>query len=186
LKKKTNKSEIIEPSIKEPIPLHRVSCFQVASPEQLRFDDYVKTITVVAKTATWCDSKTMKWKSYVMEEGRIAAQVGHAVSKLKLAYAEKMVRTGATNYEKLVVDLMENPITSIVLEARDSKELIHIVDLLFEKNVHFVSFEDTNSQIYGQGNMVCTALSIGPCFDWMLTGITDHLYLWKAPGNPVS
>jgi peptidyl-tRNA hydrolase len=158
---------------------------KMAGWSELQSSPKVKTITIIAKTATWLDPKTMQFKSYVMEEGRIAAQVGHAVSKLKLAYAEQVVMSGKAELKNVVVSLMENPITSIVLEARDSKELLHIGALLEKEGIHFVSFEDTNPSIYGQGVRVYTALSIGPLFDWMVVGITDYLYLWKAVGNPV-
>lgn len=153
---------------------------KMASIHDLENSSKAKTITVVAKTSTHMDAVTGEIKHYVMEPGRLGAQVGHAVSKLKLSY----LMWHAPDVAEVADWLIRNPITSIVLEARDSQELRHIMRLLDKEEVHYAEFFDTNKSVYGQGN-VLTAVAIGPVFDWMVDGITDYLYLWKAPDNPV-
>ena len=140
-----------------------------------------KTITIVAKTATWGElDGTVRHRQ--QEDGRLGAQVGHAVSKLKLSY---LMHHKLEDQPEVANWLMNNGVTSIVLEARDSEELRHIARLLVKNNVHFAWFHDTNKPVYGTNLEVLTAVSIGPVFDWMVDGITDYLYLWKALGNPV-
>lgn len=154
---------------------------KMASIHDLENSYKAKTITVVAKTGTWIDTTDGLTKHYPMEDGRLGAQVGHAVSKLKLSYLK-----WHDSKDSLAVAnwLYNNPITSIVLEARDSNELVHLCRLLDKNQVHYASFCDTNKALYGP-NEVLTAVAIGPVFDWMVDGITDYLYLWKAPDNPV-
>ena len=140
-----------------------------------------KTITIVAKTATWVETDgTVRHRQ--QEDGRLGAQVGHSVSKLKLSY---LMHHKLEDQPEVANWLMNNGVTSIVLEARDSEELRHIARLLVKNNVHFAWFHDTNKPVYGTNLEVLTAVSIGPVFDWMVDGITDYLYLWKAPDNPV-
>ncbi len=136
-----------------------------------------RTITVVAETVTWWD-KERKRKYYKMESGRMAAQVGHAISKLKMSYVilNSNKDTKALDVAKV---LERTPITSIILKARDSEELGHIISLCEEKLIHAVEFWDDNPDIYGQGIQVRTAVSIGPIHPAYLAGITDYLPLWQ-------
>src|SRR6266404_3289312 len=68
-----------------PSCLHLTSDIKLTIPNDLATHLNVRTITVVAENATWID-KDQRRKSYKMETGRMAAQVGHAISKLKMSY----------------------------------------------------------------------------------------------------
>lgn len=105
--------------------------------------------------------------------GRIAAQCAHVVSRARLELAEK---TGSYDWE---------PITTIVLAARDTAEMEHIHHLIHkdeDEDVQGIAFYDTNSDVYGPGE-VLTAICTLPIEPWKLAGITDYLPLWKHGRN---
>lgn len=140
------------------------------------FDDRYRTITVLAKEVSWFDGTRQRYK---MEPGRMAAQVGHAVSKLKMNFCLTTSQDNLETLKSAVVLMENNPITSIILEARDERELVHISNLCTEKNIPIVEFLDDNENIYGPGIKVFTAISIGPVKPEDVEGITDYLPLWK-------
>lgn len=148
----------------------------MANPMAIRNDvPGVKTITIVAETATYykAGELTVPTGRRKLECGRAAAQAGHAVSKLKASYLE---------CNSLLPSFMyDHPITNIVLKARDSEELKHVMLLANEKNLHVVEFWDEGVQTYGTKGDVLTAIAIGPVESPVdLVGVSDYLPLWTC------
>lgn len=143
-------------------------------------DPTTKTVVVVAETVHPSDRDNPgKLKAIKMESGRMAAQVGHAISKLKLYYLEGLVKKDPQHTNKYISNMVETPITSIILKARNETELYHIGDLCLENELPYVYFSDYNEVFYGSGESICTAIAIGPVHAYKLAGITDYLPLWK-------
>lgn len=105
--------------------------------------------------------------------GRQVAQVAHVVSKLRFQEAAKPIR----EEEQLTYRLFE-PITTIVLQARDGAELWHVLGLLCKKKILVTSFFDINPE-YGPGNFM-TAICTHPVFKSQVEGILDYLPLWGS------
>lgn len=146
-------------NINEPDPLYKMA--KVTDPN-------AKIVVVVAETANYGNIR------YKMEPGRMAAQVGHVVSKLKLRNC--LLENGKNVAEKAFEYL--TPITTIVLAARDSNELKHIGYLAAKANLSYVCFDDENPKVYGvEGSVMLTAVAIGPVTNDMVFGITDYLPL---------
>ena len=103
--------------------------------------------------------------------GRQVAQVAHVVSKLRFAEAARPIR----EEEQITYRLFE-PITTIVLQARDTAELQHVWDLLRKKKIPPTTFADNNPE-YGLGNYI-TAICTPPVFKAQVEGILDYLPLW--------
>lgn len=143
-----------------------------------QFQDMARIVVVLAETLQYTVGG--EEKTYKMETGRQMAQACHAVSALKLLYIEQALIYGAeSNPLRLVVRLMENPITTITLKARDTKELLHIDKLVEDKGyLHFL-FSDDNPPVYGTNERIPTAIAIGPLVPTQFIGLTDYLPLWK-------
>lgn len=133
----------------------------------------VRTVTVVARNVEAFDKNGLATK-FTMSTGRMAAQAGHAVSKLKLSYI--LNQEAGTDTIWLLQQLFRNAITNIILEARDEKELMHIVNLCDESGMHLVKYRDSSPD-YGRGYAPLTAISIGPISRSWMEGITDYLPL---------
>jgi hypothetical protein len=128
---------------------------------------------------------------FILPPGMIAAQVGHAVSKLRYAMLrhdiKRVLATKASASAKLkqidtilgLNDGVMKPITTIVLGARDNKEVDHVFKLLVKANVFTVRFFDTNPVIYDE-HRVLTAIATEPVYPDKLDGITDYLPLWDV------
>ncbi len=116
--------------------------------------------------------------------GRIAAQVAHVVSLVRLAMAERALRAGFANpldipgWSEAWAELAK-PVTTIVLSARDSYELHHVHRLL-EKvpRARVQAFYDENTEAYGPGKQVMTAVATEPVVPKTMAGILDYLPLW--------
>lgn len=148
----------------------------MASPASIENDVLgVKTITIVAETATYYKRGEFSESTgkYKLECGRAAAQAGHAVSKLKASYLECC--------GLLPSFMIDHPITNIVLKARDSEELKHILKLADAKNLHCVEFWDEGEKTYGTKGDVLTAIAIGPVESSIdVSGVSDYLPLWHC------
>jgi peptidyl-tRNA hydrolase len=110
--------------------------------------------------------------TYRMEPGRIMAQVAHASSKLKFGYAL------SNNAPKdWMVAFYRQSVTTIVLLARDQKELLHINNLtiLANPSLYAEMYEDENEAVYGTKDLVLTAVAIGPTNKDAVVGICDYL-----------
>lgn len=110
--------------------------------------------------------------SVAQPAGRIAAQVGHVVSKTRLRIA---FRTS---------NLMFEPITTIVLAVKNTVELEHMHHVLRLASIDHDFFEDTNEEVYGYDPIlngpvqVTTALATIPIERKRLEGLIDHLPLY--------
>ena len=107
-------------------------------------------------------------KTVVQPVGRQIAQACHAVSKLR--------------YEKFCIDSGDigmpfEPMTTIILQARDSAEMGHVYSLLFHKRLEPVFFYDNNPE-YGPGDyQTAVAVFASPK---QVRGILDYLPLWGS------
>ncbi len=74
------------------------------------------------------------------------------------------------------------PITTIVLQARDSAELKHVFDLAFFKKLNPYGFLDTNEFAYGLNVQVQTAVAFvaAPKKTHL---VCDYLPLWGSDEN---
>lgn len=117
--------------------------------------------------------------------GRQVAQACHAVSLMRVMMALRMpLPRMSRGPRKGQVDTSPatEPITTIVLQARDSNELSHIRFLLTAEDIPFEVFSDTNEE-YGRGpagelREVYTALATYPVEKVDVVGILDYLPLW--------
>lgn len=130
---------------------------------------------VVAETLTY--DRKGKPASYKMETGRQMAQACHAVSALKLYYCERQSRD--QKLRSNVIQLMERPITTIVLKARNSEEIKHVCFLAEKENILHFCFRDDNAAVYGTEESIPSAVAIGPIYPSQAFGVTDYLPLWK-------
>jgi hypothetical protein len=103
----------------------------------------------------------------VQPAGRIAAQVGHVVSMMR-------VRRAHENNERFDFE----PITTIVLSVRDSAELHHISYVLGLAKIERAEFWDTNEEAYGPLAAVMTAVCTHPIEPEQRENLLDHLPLW--------
>jgi|SRR5208282_3907877 len=124
-------------------------------------------------------------RSVIQVPGRIAAQVGHAVSRMR--YNELAREIEATTIKALTKHSKRRlpmcppfePITTIVLGARDSFELEHVYGLLRDvAGILAYKFNDTNFDVYGDGE-VTTAFATVPVEPALVVGILDYLPLWS-------
>lgn len=135
--------------------------------------EHVRTVTVVAETVTFFKQGDLVKPTGIhkMECGRIAAQVGHVISRLKAQYA--------MDYNLPISFIGGTPITNIVLKARDNNELDHIMHIADQRDILCVRFYDDNKALFGDYK-VLTAIALGPVESYHLEGITDYLPLYKC------
>ena len=93
--------------------------------------------------------------------GRQVAQACHAVGCYR---SEEQIR-----YE---------PVTTIILQARDTNELDHVLYLLRKKKIETFLFHDENLE-YGIG-VYPTAFCTEPVYKDQIKGILDYLPLWSG------
>lgn len=101
--------------------------------------------------------------------GRLAAQCAHVVSKAR-------IREILQN--KCAPDKFE-PVTTIILSARNSKELVILRALLADASIDQEQFFDTNEEAYHGADPVLTAICTHPIHPAAVDGILDHLPLWS-------
>jgi hypothetical protein len=106
----------------------------------------------------------------VQPAGRQVAQACHVVSKLRFYEWFK-------HPVKMLKSLIFQPITTIVLQARDTAELVHI-GLLLMKTLDFVTFQDENLEAYGPTKPI-TALAVLAAPS-QVVGILNYLPLWGS------
>lgn len=102
--------------------------------------------------------------------GRQVAQAVHVVSKLRV-------------YETVMAARKDDPLvwipcTTIILSARDSKEMGHVWELLKRKKINVAYFGDTNLE-YGAMSPI-TAICTEPVLKKQVEGILDYLPLWPG------
>jgi hypothetical protein len=126
---------------------------------------------IVAETVDTPEKGTI-----VQVPGRMAAQGGHALSRMKMHRL-----AGAADDGKKSSDLFkmaDEKITTIWKACRDSDELQHIADNLDRVRVAWYDFEDENIPLYGVYHPR-TALATFPIDPKRIEGVTDYLPLWK-------
>ena len=107
--------------------------------------------------------------SIVQPAGRQIAQACHAVSLMRLTMA----------WESKRPDNMWPPITTIILQARDTFELVHIQNLLNERRIFNYAFYDHDNPDYGSiDTHVFTALATEPIDSDQSCTVLDYLPLW--------
>ena len=103
----------------------------------------------------------------IQPPGRQVAQACHAV--------------GLFRYQQARDRRPYDPITTIVLQVRDTAELNHVYDLLLCKKIKRFLFRDTNPE-YGVREF-STAFCTEPVYKEQVEGILDYLPLWGAKWN---
>jgi hypothetical protein len=98
--------------------------------------------------------------------GRQIAQACHVVSKLRFEESENKVEP-----------TVFQPITTIILQARDSNELMHNYCQLAKK-LNPILFRDENRDVYGDFKPY-TALAV-LATPTQVVGILDYLPLWGS------
>jgi hypothetical protein len=137
-----------------------------------RMDTEKRIYVVVAATVD--GHKGGNFFKVIQPIGRQVAQCAHVVSKMRWTEA-----AGCTAKDAPFIS-----ITTIILQARDSRELNHVEDLLKKAEVAVTSFFDTNPE-YGTGTfdplVSCkTAICTEPIEKFRTTGILDYLPLWGS------
>lgn len=112
--------------------------------------------------------------------GRQMAQACHAVSLMRVKRALGMALPKVKG--RVDITFAIEPITTIILQARDSNELAHVALLLGSEEIPFEEFQDTNED-YGwtSHNLameVYTALATYPVEPSAVMGVLDYLPLW--------
>jgi len=115
-------------------------------------------------------------RSVVQPPGRQIAQACHVVSKLRVDEHQQKVNM---NTGTIVLGSNFEPMTTIILQARDSAELQHAFVLLHKKKLNPVVFSDSNDFAYGPGSYVVTAVAVFATKK-QIENILDYLPLWGA------
>jgi len=105
-------------------------------------------------------------RTVVQPAGRQIAQACHVVSKLR--HRQYYVTDGVAAFQ---------PITTIILQARDSAETGHLFGLLFRRRLNPEIFSDNNPE-YGPGDWP-TAIAVFAT-PKQVKGILDYLPLWSG------
>lgn len=162
----------------DPLPINDPIPMSVHPNNLYGLRDTMRIVVVVAETLTY-EKDGVPYR-YKMETGRQMAQACHAVSGLKLDYISAHSAGDDSKAKGIVNWLSLNPITTIVLKARDSEEIQHILYLAEEKNLLHFSFADENKEVYGTDQRILSAIAIGPLSSSLqFSGITDYLPLWQ-------
>lgn len=112
-------------------------------------------------------------RNVVQPSGRQIAQACHVVSKLRLR--QKFSEAEYLSYKMQMPESEFQPITTIILQARDSAEMGHIYYLLNKKRLNPEIFSDTNAE-YGPGEWP-TAVAV-LATKKQTRGILDYLPMW--------
>ena len=138
-------------------------------------------VSVVNAVTTWKSMKlvpTPQTKTIVQPAGRLIAQAAHVVSKVRSHMLHKQLSGHSSDRTKKL--FVFEPITTIVLSARDSFELNHVRFLLHKIGIRAHDFYDTNQPDYGDPESeVMTAIATEPVTPDEVVGILDYLPLWK-------
>jgi hypothetical protein len=117
-------------------------------------------------------------RNVVQPPGRQIAQACHVVSKLRINDSRSFILSQSDRQMAISQQLEFKPLTTIILQARDSAELRHIQSLLLRRKIHPTVFFDTNNEAYGP-NSVMTALAV-LATKKQIENILDYLPLWGS------
>ena len=124
-------------------------------------------------------------KTIVQPAGRLIAQAAHVVSKTRVlmlidTLAGMLQRPTLKTIKAFTSAYTFKPVTTIILSARDSYELYHVLNLLHKAGVGVQEFYDFNQPDYGNPEWeVMTAIATEPVNPEKVVGILDYLPLWK-------
>lgn len=104
--------------------------------------------------------------------GRQVAQACHVVSKLRFEIVEHFLSSTEPDL------VLFHPVTTIVLQARDSNEMMHNFLSLRRKKLDPILFSDENEEAYGKFQPV-TALAVLAAPS-KVVGVLDYLPLWGS------
>lgn len=114
--------------------------------------------TVRVKLSDYHYYQGIGWEDHGQEQdivqlpGRQIAQACHVVSKLRLEWAEK-------EHQFCLSHISNRPITTIILEARNQKEMMHLFIYLTEQGIQPTLFQDENPDVYGSTKPI-TAMAV--------------------------
>lgn len=103
--------------------------------------------------------------------GRMAAQACHVVSQLR---HEMFVETLQANPKLLRKPLRFEPVTTIILECRNTDEMLHVWNLVHKAGFPKSVFYDSNAEAYGVGLTPPTAIAFQATKPESF-GISDYL-----------
>lgn len=130
--------------------------------------------TVAVKLSQWVGFG-LKWKDYDYDlkqvPGRQIAQACHVVSKLRLEMAEK-------EHQFCLSHISNRPITTIILEARNQKEMMHLFTCLTDEGKQPTLFQDENEAVYGSVKPI-TAMAVY-AMPLEVENTLGYLPLWGA------
>jgi hypothetical protein len=115
-------------------------------------------------------------RSVVQPPGRQIAQACHVVSKLRNNNASYWVPPPPEPIKHVLVPF--EPMTTVILQARDSAELRHVQALAVKRKLVWAAFYDTNAEAYGPGE-VMTAFAVFATKK-QIQYVLDYLPLWGA------
>lgn len=117
-------------------------------------------------------------KDLNMPSGKLAAQVSHAsmatiTNRLEQTDNGYFLNTN-DNYLK---EWLENRFTKVVLYVKSEKALLDVYQKAINKGLSVYLIEDAGFTVFDKPTKTC--LSIGPCLQDDLIGVTDKLQLFK-------
>ena len=116
-------------------------------------------------------------RAIVQPTGRMAAQAVHVGRKIEHELIIKQIRAAKIRSRDAWKKLPYQNITTIVLEARDTFELMHVKGLLEQAGIKVSEFMDTNEYAYGTPEEVLTAIATHPVSPFQVVGALDYLPL---------
>jgi len=157
--------------------------FEKSNPEKRIYCVVAQTVqtftTEVATKSHLALRSTESTRTVVQPAGRLIAQAAHVISKVRI---EMLVNTLIIERKpkNLLPAYSFEPITTIILSARDSYELYHVLNLLNKARLSVHSFYDFNQPDYGSPTCeVMTSIATEPVDPAEVLGILDYLPLWK-------
>lgn len=117
-------------------------------------------------------------KDLNMNSGKLAAQVAHASMATLTKRLEKNENSYLLNIkDKNLENWIENKFTKVILYVKSEEKLIEVYNKALEKGLNSYLIEDAGFTVFNKPTKTC--LSIGPCLQEDLIGITDKLQLYK-------
>jgi hypothetical protein len=118
----------------------------------------------------------------VQVPGRMAAQGGHALGRMKMyRVAEAALKRKVRGIDDFyfLEKIANEKITTIWKSCRDSRELAHIALNWNRVLVGYYDFQDENDEVYGVGCHPTTAIASVPVDPDKVEGVSDYLPLWR-------
>ena len=112
--------------------------------------------------------------------GRMAAQAVHAVSRMKMNFLFGPYLGKANKKAMAEAQRVANESTTLIIKScRDTKELLHTVNLVANAKISACMFCDHNEEVYGPAPAtgIYTAFATVPVTKEQVAGILDYLPL---------